>query len=84
MPLHTHTLQASGASATQPGPTGNLLAQSTLASGTIYSTTAQTPDVSLGASAIADSGGGQGHNNMQPYLTLNFCIAIQGLFPSRN
>jgi microcystin-dependent protein len=84
IPSHTHALQASGEAATQAGPTGNLLAVSTLASGNIYSTNAQTQDVSLGTSAIASNGGGQGHNNMQPSLVLNFCIAIQGLFPSRN
>ena len=84
MPAHTHTLQGSDAVATQPGPGNNLLARSTLATGTIYSTTAQTQDVSLGASAIANAGAGQGHNTMQPYLTVNFCIALQGLFPSRN
>ncbi|WJS04474.1 phage tail protein [Roseibium aggregatum] len=33
---------------------------------------------------VTNAGGGQAHNNMQPYLTLNFCIALQGLFPSRN
>lgn len=84
MPAHTHTLQASDAAATQPGPSDNLLARSTLSTGTIYSTTAQTQDVSLGVSAIANAGAGQGHNTMQPYLTVNFCIALQGLFPSRN
>jgi microcystin-dependent protein len=33
---------------------------------------------------VLNAGGGQPHNNMQPYLTINFCIALQGLFPSRN
>jgi microcystin-dependent protein len=84
MPAHTHGLQASGAAATQPGPSGNLLATPSAAIGAVYSTTAQTQDVSLGGSAIANAGGGQGHQNMQPSLVLNFCIAIQGLFPSRN
>ena len=84
MPAHTHGLQASDASATQPGPTDNLLARPSLALGAVYSTPAQAQDVSLGASAIANGGGGQGHNNMQPFLTVNFCIALQGLFPSRN
>lgn len=84
MPVHTHTLQASGAPATQAGPTGNLLAMPSLSVGAVYSTTAETQDVSLGASAIANTGSGQGHNNMQPYLAVNFCIALQGLFPSRN
>jgi microcystin-dependent protein len=84
MPSHTHGLQASDEAATQAGPTGNLLARPSLAIGSAYSTNAQAPDVSLAATAIANAGNGQGHNTMQPYLTLNFCIAIQGLFPSRN
>jgi len=84
MPSHTHTLQASDANATQPGPTGNLLARPSLSLGAVYSTSAQAQDVSLSALAIADKGGGQGHNNMQPYLAVNFLIALQGLFPSRN
>lgn len=36
------------------------------------------------SNAINNAGGGQGHQNMQPYLALNYCIALQGLFPSRN
>jgi microcystin-dependent protein len=84
MPSHTHALQASDASATQPGPTDSLLARPSLSIGAVYSTPAQAQDVSLSALAIADKGGGQGHNNMQPYLALNFLIALQGLFPSRN
>jgi microcystin-dependent protein len=39
--------------------------------------------VSMNANTIAPAGGGQPHNNMQPYLTLNFCIALQGVMPSR-
>ena len=39
---------------------------------------------SMGTDAVANTGGSQGHENMQPYLALNFCIALQGLFPSRN
>ena len=84
MPAHTHVLNASDASATQAGPSGNLLARPSLALGAVYSTPAQEQDAPLGALAIADKGGGQGHNNMQPFLTVNFCIALQGLFPSRN
>lgn len=84
MPGHSHVLQASAAAATAPGPADGLLAVSTLAGGTLYSTTAETQNVSLAAAAITDTGDGQAHNNMQPFLTLNFCIALQGLFPSRN
>ena len=39
---------------------------------------------SLGSGIVTNAGGGQAHDNMQPYLTLNYCIALRGLFPSRN
>lgn len=39
---------------------------------------------SLGSNSISNIGGGQAHNNMQPFLAMNYCIALQGLFPSRN
>lgn len=40
--------------------------------------------VAMNPSSISNSGGGQAHNNMQPSLVLNYCIALQGIFPSRN
>ena len=43
-----------------------------------------TPDTAMIDSSISPSGGGQPHENMQPYLAINFCIAVQGIFPSRN
>lgn len=74
LPLHTHTMQAATEAPTTgaPGP-GNVLA------GAIVYGPAQNlvPMAGLGASA-------QPHNNRQPFLTLNFCIALQGIFPSRN
>jgi microcystin-dependent protein len=39
--------------------------------------------VAMSASAVATAGGGQPHNNLSPYLVLNFCIALQGIFPAR-
>jgi microcystin-dependent protein len=44
---------------------------------------ATNPLVPMAAQALAPSGGGLPHNNMQPYLTLNFCIALQGVYPPR-
>jgi microcystin-dependent protein len=49
----------------------------------LYQTVVNTNIVSLSDNAIAPAGGDQPHNNMQPYLTLNFCIALQGVFPPR-
>lgn len=85
LPTHTHSLNASNQQAdqatvvTQPGPTPNILATVT---GNQYappaSLTSLTPDT------ITNVGGSQAHQNMQPFLTLSFCIALQGIFPSPN
>jgi microcystin-dependent protein len=87
IPAHTHTLNASSANATVADPTGNLLAKHryttgpTSGLGAAYSPNA--PDVSMGFNALGVAGGSFPHNNMQPYLVLNFCIALQGVFPQR-
>jgi microcystin-dependent protein len=84
VPQHTHALQASAHNADldNPSPT-NALARS--APGMIYKqpagANAPTP---LANGNIYPSGGGQPHNNLMPYLTLNFCIALQGVYPSRS
>jgi microcystin-dependent protein len=80
MPQHTHQAKATNTLGTTPIPTGNLLAQT--APNDVFAAAGNLVD--LRAGTIANAGGGQAHNNMQPYLTLNFCIALQGLFPSRN
>jgi microcystin-dependent protein len=81
MPAHTHTLQANlnPNPATQANPSPNLLGQLTIP---IYggATNLQT----AAPASIANTGGLQPHTNLQPYLVLNFCIALQGIFPSRN
>jgi microcystin-dependent protein len=46
--------------------------------------TSPTINATLSPSTIGATGGSQPHDNMQPYLTLNFCIALQGVFPARN
>jgi microcystin-dependent protein len=49
----------------------------------MYGPSGTGPFVSLNSSALAPAGGNQPHNNLQPYLTLNFCIALQGVYPPR-
>jgi microcystin-dependent protein len=80
MPSHTHTMGASAANGATDSPGGRVLAR---APGAIpqYGATA---NVDLAAAAVGSSGGGQPHNNMQPYLTLNYIIALQGIYPSRS
>ena len=75
MPSHSHGAQASS-TFTSKNPTGRYPS-----GGGAYGDTA---DTSLNAAEIASSGGNQPHDNLQPYLTLNTCIALQGIFPSRN
>lgn len=83
-PNHTHTMNvATSDNANQAGGAGNALASPSAAIGSTYSATTTAPDTSLRSSAISTVGG-QSHENMQPWLALNFIIAIQGLFPSRN
>ena len=77
MPMHTHAVQASGETATLIPPQGNVWPQSA----DTYA--ASAPDVAMGARAVSTAGGSQAHDNMQPYLTISFCIAIQGIYPPR-
>ena len=80
---HTHQAQANSGGAGQPGPGGNVWAS--LAGRTpppLYQSSA--PNAAMSPQATSVAGGGQPHNNMQPYQVLNFCIALQGIFPSRN
>ena len=77
---HPHTLLASALPADQPVPTGNYTA--TPSADNIYGGAAFP--IEGDASALSIAGGSQPHNNMQPYLTVNFCIAMQGVYPPRN
>jgi microcystin-dependent protein len=74
---HAHTLQGTTMNADNPVATGNLLA--TVAN--VYTPAANL--TSLNPGSIGNTGGSQPHDNMQPYLTINFSIALQGIFPSQ-
>lgn len=80
MPQHTHPLVATDNNATADDPLNNMIAQSAQ---TAYASPGATL-AAMDTATVTNVGGGQAHNNMQPYLALNFCIALQGLFPSRN
>jgi len=79
MPAHGHTVAASNNDAVGDDPDGNILARPGANEYAAFSS-----GQNMGAAMVANAGGGQAHNNMQPYLAVNFCIALQGLFPSRN
>ena len=83
LPAHTHTLGVVGGgsvSGNVTAPGGKLLASSN--PNNFY--TNASPNTTLNAGTISSTGGNQAHENRQPFLTLNFCIALQGVFPSQN
>jgi microcystin-dependent protein len=79
IPAHSHTLKGNNQSGDNPNPAGNTLARYA----NIYQQNTTSNLVSMAPEALAPAGGDQPHNNMQPYLTFYFCIALQGVFPPR-
>jgi microcystin-dependent protein len=78
MPTHTHVLQATSANGGTANPSNAYLGAVNNAYGAASNLTTLSP------SSVTSAGGGRPHNNMMPYLVLNFVIALQGIFPSRN
>ena len=78
LPTHTHVLQGTTTAAGTNSPNGNVFAPSTA----VYH--GPTSLVSLLPSSVTNVGGSQAHLNMEPFLTLSYCIALQGIFPSPN
>jgi len=79
IPSHSHLPQCNSGDGNAYGPGGNFWSQDA-AGNAEYASTGATP---MNGAALLPTGGGQPHSNMQPYLALNFCIAMQGIFPSR-
>ncbi len=78
-PAHSHVPVASSNTPNATSPASN-----TWASNTGFSPYATTPNEAMSSRAINPTGGSQPHENMPPYLVLNFVIALQGIFPSQN
>jgi len=79
IPSHSHSLSISGQTGLQNTPQGQLPA---VGEGiNLYAN--PSPLTQMNPNMLAPAGGDQPHNNMQPYLTLNFCIALQGVYPPR-
>jgi microcystin-dependent protein len=79
IPGHSHSYMAS----TQLGLENKAQGQDWAMGDGVNLYAAANPLAPMAAQALAPNGGGQPHNNMQPYLTVNFCIALQGVFPPR-
>lgn len=81
MPQHGHALMGSSNAADTNNPSNSQLGAVT---SNVYNNTEAGNLVTLATNALANVGANQGHENMQPFIALNFCIALLGLFPSRN
>lgn len=79
MPAHNHIVSASSLVPNKNTPAGNFFA-----SNTGFSPYSNPPNQSMSPAALSNTGGSQVHENMAPFLILNFIIALQGIFPSRN
>ncbi len=78
MPAHVHQAIASSASPSSPNPSGATWANT---GADVY---AASPNAPMAGNAITPMGGSQAHENRSPYLALNFCIALVGIYPSRS
>lgn len=85
IPAHTHSAVAASGTGTHTAiPDATTYLSTATAGNAAYDSTAPLINAPFAANAISITGGSLPHENMQPYLALNFCIAIQGVFPSRN
>jgi microcystin-dependent protein len=82
IPVHTHPLMASNAPGTGTNPAGSVLGA--LSPVSIYKANVAAPNIPMNASSITPVGGNQPHENMQPFLCINYIISLFGLFPSPN
>ncbi|MBK6974748.1 MAG: tail fiber protein [Candidatus Methylophosphatis roskildensis] len=80
LPVHNHAAVGSGTGANQLSPSGNFWSTDPGGNTGAYSNTAGSQ---MAATAIGAAGGGQPHDNVQPFLVINFIIALQGIFPSQ-
>ena len=87
MPTHAHRMTVDGSVGNTNAPSGNNLAPTENPAGDTplnsFTTGNAADPVQVNAGTIAPQGGSQPHENRQPYLTVNFIIALQGVFPPR-
>lgn len=81
LPAHNHAMLASMDSAQTANPQNNLLAASTVS---FYSAADSSKLVSMAPTMVASTGGSQPHNNLMPFLCVNYIIALQGIYPTQN
>jgi microcystin-dependent protein len=89
IPIHAHNVTAmsiptGGVVDRVAIPTSNSFLSESQPPNGVYATISPSINAAFAGNAISSNGGSQPHDNMQPYLVLNFCIALEGIFPSRN
>lgn len=86
LPAHIHVLAANNTAGSTNTPAGTVLSavQDTTNTKFAYATAKASPAATLAPGSLTTTGASQGHNNMQPSLVINYCIALAGVFPSRN
>jgi microcystin-dependent protein len=87
MPLHSHVVNADTGVANSASASGNVYKSGQIPGApatVVASYTTATPNTSLNPQTVGFAGSGVPHNNLMPYLTLNFCIALQGIYPPRS
>ena len=82
MPAHSHSLGGTFESGTQGTLAGDVILAASVG-GNLYQSNTSANLTQMSLAALAPAGGDQPHNNLQPYLTFYFCIALQGVFPPR-
>jgi microcystin-dependent protein len=84
---HNHNINADKNVGNSASPAGAIYSKGAIPGGgtpvPVAPYSSKAPDVTLNAQTLSTIGGNQPHNNMMPYLTINFCIALQGIFPPR-
>ena len=86
LPAHNHAVNASTSNGDNRIPSNRIFATSINGSGAalpLYGPSSG-PLATLNSQSVSNTGGSQAHTNLQPYNTINFCIALSGIFPSRN
>ena len=86
MPAHNHLLFATTATGSQPHPTNTSFPATLIGTGTLYAIPGTNPLLqgAMNANSVSFQGGSQPHENRMPALAINFIIALEGVFPSRN
>jgi len=84
LPTHIHFASGSTTTGSSANPAGALLASDSTANPYVPAPSSAPNATAMNPATLTNFGGSQPHDNMQPYLVLEFCIALQGLFPSQN